>query len=728
MRIPFYGISNILIMITSLAMCTFVFLKGPKTKANKIWTVLTFSVAIYGFGAFMVSISENPQSALFWWQIAYTGIILIPALFMHFICAFLNIKHFRFMNFIYFVTFALWILNIIRRDLFLGKVSLFFSDSNLFKAGYWVYPPSPVLYAFIILLFLGVAIIWAHINFINEYKKTSGLKRQQFKYFFSGSALAFIGGATSFLPCFNIRVYPVLNITVALYPIIMGYAIIKYRLLNITVAITRTGVFVAVYTLVLGLPFILATYGRAWIMQFFGINWWWVLMLLMAALATAGPFIYIYFEKRAESILLREQRRYQQTLKQAARELARIRNLKKLLSLIVHIVTKTVRICHSAIYLYDDKCGQFLLKAKRNLSGSQISALDKTSPLVQLIENQREPLVYEEIIKQSQEGSRHISVQAVQQIELINAALIVPGFLKDKLLGFLILGNKRSGEFYTTEDLDTFSVLANQAALAAENALLYENIEAQVKQRTEELLKVQKQLVQAEKMATVGTLAGGVAHEINNPLTAILTNTQMLLAIRNTLDQDCEESLLLIEEATKRCRTIVQKLMSYAQKPQQAAQLQEIDLMTLVKNVTSLLEYQLNQENIKITIDAISAENYLVSANPAELEQVLTNIILNARDAIRQVKQAGKINVSFSKRNGRVKLEIKDDGIGIYPAAITKVFDPFFTTKEVGKGTGLGLAICQSIIEKHKGVISVQSEPDKGSTFYVELAEFKKRA
>jgi hypothetical protein len=198
MKIPWYGISNILIMITSLAMSIFVFVRGPKTKANKIWSILTFCVAIYGFGAYMVSISEDPQSALFWWQIAYIGIILIPALFMHFTCSFLDIKHPGFMKIIYFITFALWILNIFRRDLFLGNVSLFFVDSKLFKPGYWVYPPSPLLYFFIIFLFVGIAIIWAHINLIREYKKTTGLKRQQFKYFFSASALAFIGGATSF--------------------------------------------------------------------------------------------------------------------------------------------------------------------------------------------------------------------------------------------------------------------------------------------------------------------------------------------------------------------------------------------------------------------------------------------------------------------------------------------------------------------------------------------------
>jgi C4-dicarboxylate-specific signal transduction histidine kinase len=298
----------------------------------------------------------------------------------------------------------------------------------------------------------------------------------------------------------------------------------------------------------------------------------------------------------------------------------------------------------------------------------------------------------------------------------------VPCFLEDTLLNIIVLGEKLSGRLYSQEDLDNFSILASEAALATENALLYGKIENEVKERTNELVYTQKQLVQAEKLATVGTLAGGVAHEINNPLTAILTNVQMLLST-GELDK---ESLEMIEEATKRCKTIVQKLMTYAKKPLESTMVYKINLLEIIGNVVGFLRYQLEQENIKIVVNA-SQDNYLVMGNHNELEQVLTNIILNAKDAIKQIKKSGIEKITLSQNEDSVNVEIKDEGKGIPKEIIPRIFDPFFTTKEVGKGLGLGLSICQAIIDKHNGKITVQSEPNKGSVFTVQLPRIKEK-
>jgi signal transduction histidine kinase len=539
-------------------------------------------------------------------------------------------------------------------------------------------------------------------------------------YFFFAATLGFIGGGASFLPCFGISFYPILNFAVPLYFIITGYAILRYRLMDISIIITRTGIFVAIYSLILGLPLILANWGKNWFIALLGLNWWLGPLVLLTALAAIGPFLYIYLQRRAETVLLRRQRAYQDTLKQAARELSRIHILKRLLNLIVHIVTKTVGISHAAVYLFDEGSQQFALKAARNMSKADFpAALGQDNPLARWLEAHKETLVYEEVTRKANEGSS-IFRGLEEQMQFLHAAVIVPGLLKESLLGFLILGSKRSDEFYTAQDLDTLSVIAHQAALAVENASLYENMEAQIRQRTEDLVSTQKQLIQAEKLATVGTLAGGVAHEINNPLTAILTNTQMMLALNDSLDTDSKESLQLIEEATKRCRTIVQKLMTYAKKPLEATEFKPVDLLKVAQNVSALLGYQLEQENIKISINA-GGNGYWINGNQNEMEQVLTNLILNARDAIKKIKKSGRIEIGFIESGDAVKMQVKDEGCGIPPEIKAKIFDPFFTTKDVGKGTGLGLSICQSIAEKHRGKITFRSEVNKGSEFTVEL-------
>ena len=134
----------------------------------------------------------------------------------------------------------------------------------------------------------------------------------------------------------------------------------------------------------------------------------------------------------------------------------------------------------------------------------------------------------------------------------------------------------------------------------------------------------------------------------------------------------------------------------------------------------TFLAYQLEQDNIKITSNA-NGHNYWVMGNNNELEQVITNLLLNARDAIKQVKKSGEVSVSIAENGKWIIMEIKDDGAGIPAEVASKIFDPFFTTKDVGKGLGLGLSICQSIIEKHKGVIKVSSEINRGSVFTVQF-------
>jgi signal transduction histidine kinase len=365
------------------------------------------------------------------------------------------------------------------------------------------------------------------------------------------------------------------------------------------------------------------------------------------------------------------------------------------------------------------------LKAGCNLKKGQPASIDRESAMVVWLDHHKEPLVYEEIKQKAEDSPSPAFKEVKDQMGILNAAVVLPSFLEDKLSNFLILGDKLSGKIYTSEDLNVFSILATETAIAIENALLYGNIEEQVRERTRELIEVQKQLIQAEKLATMGTLAGGVAHEINNPLAAILTNVQMLLATCDPQDPNIDrESLELIEEATKRCRTIVQKLMTYAKKPLESGKISEVNLLDVIKNAISFLSYQLKQDDIKIITEAKEGD-YLVIGNPNELEQMVTNIILNARDAIRLIKKSGEIHIRLLKTSEWLKIEIEDEGPGIRKDIASKIFDPFFTTKDVGKGLGLGLSICQSIIEKHNGRISFKSDLDKGSTFTIQLPRVK---
>jgi signal transduction histidine kinase len=720
-----YGISCILTGITGLSMAVFVYIKGHNHKLARIWSVFALATAFYGFGAYMVTHARNAPEAFFWWQFAYIGVILLPFLFVCLAYELLSVRHPGFLKTIGALTIVMLIANLFFKRLFLNNCTLYFTGMKWVTPVYFIYPPGPLLKFFIIFMFFGL-VLYTHVELIKNYGRTSGLKRDQVKYFFSAAALGFIGGGASFLPCFGISFYPIFNFTVPLYFLILSFAILRYRLMDLKIAVTRSGIFLVVYTLVLGVPFAVAIQFKSWLIALWAQNWWLLPAALMTATATAGPSLYIYLQRKAEDRLLKEQRRYHEVLRQTGLGMTRIRNLQKLLDLIVDVVTKNVRISHSAVYLYDEDSGMFYLKAGCNLKNGQHDSIDKESAMINWFQNQKEPLVYEEVKQGSEEDPNSIFKELKNEMQLLNAAVVIPSFLETRLSNLLILGDKISPGSYSLEDLSIFSILANQLAVGIENAQLYGNIEEQVRQRTKELMEVQKQLVQAEKLATVGTLAGGVAHEINNPLTAILTNVQMLLA-QDSLDGRLDrESLELIEEATKRCKTIVQKLMAYAKKPLESREISEVDLLNVVENVVTFLDYQLQQENIKIIVTA-KGEEYLTRGNFNELEQVVTNIVLNARDAIKQIKKSGEIHISLLKSGDWIKLQFQDEGAGIPKEIMSKIFDPFFTTKEVGRGLGLGLSICQAIVEKHKGLISVQSEVNKGSTITVQLPKARLR-
>jgi len=674
-----------------------------------LWTSFPFALAM----------ARSTDQALLFGRLTYLPAIFTAPVWVHFMLSAVKEKRLKQDTIILTIAYLLS-----TPFLLISFSPLFIKGVNRFAPHFSVIPGPLFKYFILAFSLIFVLYFWA---ILYPLRTAKGYYRNQLRFILISSIFGVLSGFLHFGAAYFGREPIPHDFLLIIYTSLFAYAIIKYRLMDLTVAITKTGIFMAVYTLIIGVPFAIAVKYHDYLVQTYGPNWWILLATVMAISATVGPFIYIYLDRKAEKRLLHDQRRYQETLRQAAREMARIHNLNKLLNLIVHTVTSTVRIYHSAVYLFDKKSNQYNLKASHNLKKQQPNIVSGESQLVAWFREHKEPLIYDEVNRKSQERRKSIFNELKIQMQFLNAALIVPGFLEDRMIGLLTLGEKRSGKMYSTDDLNTFTLLANQAALAIENALLYENIEDQVKQRTEELVEVQKQLIQAEKLATVGILAGGVAHEINNPLTAILTNAQMLLLDGGKIDSESKESLELIEEATKRCRNIVKKMMTYAKKPLEAAQTAEVDVSEIIDKVTSFLEYQLEQDNIKVVKEARKGQ-YLVTGSANELEQVLTNMVLNAKDAIKQVKKGGDIYILLIEDRDWIKIQIKDEGKGIEKEILPKIFDPFFTTKDVGKGLGLGLSICQSIIEKHNGLIKVQSALNKGSVFTISLPKIKKES
>ncbi|MDO8349324.1 MAG: ATP-binding protein [Planctomycetota bacterium] len=240
-------------------------------------------------------------------------------------------------------------------------------------------------------------------------------------------------------------------------------------------------------------------------------------------------------------------------------------------------------------------------------------------------------------------------------------------------------------------------------------------LEQQVEEKTRDLKVAQAQVVRAEKLSSLGILAAGVAHELNSPLTGILTFATLLLQ-DTPKDTRPYQDLQLIVNETNRCAAIIRQLLEFSREggPQKRSH----DLLQVVRRSVALVEHQAKFHDVAITL-AIDPELPAVACDADEMEQVFLNLLINAAEAM---PHGGSITVRAALApNGRVVVEFADTGIGIPAENLGKIFDPFFTSKPVGKGTGLGLSVSYGIVRRHGGAIGVQSTVGKGTTFTIDL-------
>lgn len=250
--------------------------------------------------------------------------------------------------------------------------------------------------------------------------------------------------------------------------------------------------------------------------------------------------------------------------------------------------------------------------------------------------------------------------------------------------------------------------------------------EEQLQQAYEQLKATQFQLVQSAKMASVGQLAGGVAHEINNPLTGVLNNVQLIkmeAELKKGFNLDDFKVLLnVIEESALRCKKITESLLSFSRSA--TGKFVPVSLNELTEKVVTLINYEMKLQNIAILTE-LQANLPQVIGDPQLLQQIIFDLIGNAKWAVekKMPKTNGVITIktSFHSENKRVSVSISDTGVGIPKENLEKIFEPFFTTKPVGEGTGLGLSIVYSIVKQHSGDIKVESQPGQGATFKISL-------
>ncbi len=357
----------------------------------------------------------------------------------------------------------------------------------------------------------------------------------------------------------------------------------------------------------------------------------------------------------------------------------------------------------------------FLLKAD---SPAVRSLLELNTEISALRKNGEEILIISKALDKSarEKVERYISVTATAALFLFPLFLVV-GLGSSFIISHSIVNRLKilTGAIEKTGKGD-YSSLAIPAKQDEVGVLIktFNKMENDLIEREEELRKKNEELLQSRKLASIGTLAAGVAHELNNPLNNIYLSAQILS--RKIGQESCSgiigETVSDIFSQTLRVKRIVGDLLEFAR--EKAPEFTMVDMVDVIAGVLNRMEASGELGDVKYNIEAL--EDIELYADVNLIKQVFINLFTNAVDAM---EGSGALNVTINRVDTNVRIEVSDTGKGILPEDISKVFDPFFTTKE--KGTGLGLAIVYNIIEKHNGKIDVRSIPDKGTTFTITL-------
>ena len=399
-------------------------------------------------------------------------------------------------------------------------------------------------------------------------------------------------------------------------------------------------------------------------------------------------------------------------------------SLEVVLQRIANMACKVMNAKYAALGVLDGKGGlsRFITAGIDEMTKRAIGPLPVGKGVLGVVVNEAKPLRLKDLTKNPQAHGFPPNHPPMKSF------LGVPIISKGKVFGNLYLTEKQGADEFSEEDEGLAVTLATQAAIALENASLYEEL----RRSYDELKQSQQLLVRQEKLASLGRLAAGLAHELNNPLSSVAGFAEALqrratakeIGSPSTL-AEFQEYVTLIQEEVGRAAAIVRRLLDFARQREPSFGL--VDLYAVVRSAVSFVERQASLANQQIVVTPFP-EGSLVWADAQMLQQVFLNLLTNALDAM---EDGGEVRIGAKGRrddSGRapgqewLDVAVSDTGSGISEENLARVFDPFFTTKEVGKGTGLGLAICQSIIEQHRGIIEVQSEGlGKGTVVTVSL-------
>jgi len=536
-----------------------------------------------------------------------------------------------------------------------------------------------------------------------KYNRTTGTKRAQVRLFLLATGIAYSGGGELFFQGFRIPIPSYGVFPILAYVIIIGYAVHRYRFLNVSLVLKKT----VVFTGLLGVLFSFVSLAMYLLQDLLGRGTG--LNQAVGVALTIGAVILFFHPLERLMIHLTDkflfQRRYdyRQLLREFTDEALTILDMSKLVDTTVHILLETIKLEHCALLLLNRTTNRYDLTASAGISGKP-PVLENKHPLIKLLQQAQEPLARDLL----PEWKGEVVVVDETFVQL-NAEVCLPLMLRGELVGILALGPKKSDEPYSKDELEVLMALANTLAIAISNALLA------------------AEAAQQEKLAVIGTLTAAINHEVCNPLSNVKLRADEFLVgsergwfkdtSKDEMEKKMTEFMQYAVQEIDRTAAITTRLSNFA-KPSGVSTKEAIEVKKVVDEVLAILGHDFHLRSIGLE-EKIPVDIPPILVDRRQLHEVLFNLVRNAGQAI---GRDGKVTVQ-ARLNGtdRVAIDVVDTGPGIPPEQLSRLFTPFFTTKKEGQGTGLGLFVVKRLVEQNDGIISVKSQPGAGATFTVEF-------
>ncbi len=719
--------------VTLFGLAGLAVVKGKGRKVNLLLSGIGFLGGLLSLDKALASIVTDPDLALRISRIDHIFVVFFIPVYLHFTYSFLRISRGKWLiGLAYAFSACLSLLS--QGDYHLAGVKQYFF-------GYYAIG-GPLIYVF------GAAsttntLYCLYLLFRSLKRETDPDRKNKTKYIMLGLGGAALMAHFDLLPLAGISFYPAGNF--AFIPILLlGYAVLKHDLLDIGFMVQKgliysvlTGLLTGSYALMIILfNQVFEGVGQKGSILFS------VLFFLVIV------FVFEPLKKRLQffidGLLFKGKYDYQKTLMALSDAMASMLNLDEIMDKTLSTLTDTMHLDWGYVMLVDDVGDEFRVCSQMGIVTNVGLSVTESSPLIQKMGRRKREVTKYNVEQWSVDSDDPSRLK--KDFNSLGGTVIIPLVFKGDINGLLVLGNKKSGDLFTAQDLELLHTLANQCAIAVENAKAYQlienlnvNLENMVEERTQELRnaleekeKTQDLLIRSESLAAVGALVAGAAHELNNPLASVSSLVQSAV---ETIEEESPHGIVGPHSGTEakqeliddlrfslqelnRAKDIVGSLLGLSRQTQEYSE--PVILNDVSRNALRVLYNQYKRTGIEIIEDY---EDNLpeIRGNFSNLGQVCLNIIINAIQAIGS--GSGKICIStrYDRPRETVLFECEDDGPGISQEVMKDIFKPFFTTKEVGKGTGLGLYISHEIVRRHNGNIFAEINAQGGATFRIEL-------